>query len=74
MVVIGKWKNGNTNVNSVWRRKMFEDIWPESSPLDDCILHCAGGCGKTVKLNSKSQVEMITWTCTECVDKRFGDV
>ncbi len=48
---------------------MFDDIWPESSPLDDCILYCQGECGKKVKLSSKKQVELITWTCIECSDK-----
>jgi hypothetical protein len=37
-------------------------------------LHCIGGCGKTVLMASKGQVKMTTWTCKECVDKRFGDV
>ncbi len=55
----------------------LEDDW-EMEKWDyeckQCIektIHCAGECGKTVKLASKEQVETTTWTCTECVDKRY---
>jgi len=41
----------------------------ECKQCTEKTLHCQGTCGKTVKLNSKRQVEMITWTCIECSDK-----
>lgn len=41
----------------------------ECKQCTDKTLHCQGNCGKKVKLNSKKQVEMITWTCIECSDR-----
>ena len=47
----------------------YENWDYECKQCTDKTLHCQGGCGTTVKLNSKKQVEMITWTCIKCSDK-----
>lgn len=62
---------------------MFDDIWPESSPLDDdgisietgvySRLTCDGGCGK-IQTFKQTKLLTIKWKCADCCNKEDWNV
>jgi hypothetical protein len=49
---------------------MFEDILITEKAKE---LHCSGGCGKYVELETEHNKNIVKWTCIQCIDKEVED-